>query len=253
MTTRKTALLLTILIMVFGATWIGCSDSEEFVTKYDPTNTGDGGAISSEVTYYFPLYEGYKTVYRVIEGDTEYPESFTVGRVVYKTTGTYLPWISYSPGRGADTGYFQVNTSELFYFERIGVAAERILALPLTIGATWDRTTSLSTGGDDVIIIDEQDAGDPIVDTVDYGGYIAKNFPSTGEGTMEVVATESVTLTTGESFSGSVKIVNRNTDGTYNQYWYAPGIGLVKYILGSPSTISLSGTKSAEITSYDRR
>ena len=97
MTTRKTALILTILVLTFGAIWVGCSDNQEFVTKYDPNNTNGGESISSEVTYYFPLYEGYKTVYRVTEGSTEYPESFTVGRVVYKTTGNYLPWISYSP------------------------------------------------------------------------------------------------------------------------------------------------------------
>jgi hypothetical protein len=118
---RKTALLSLILIFAFGAIWSGCSDNHEFVTQYDPNNNAGGGTINSEVTYYFPLYEGYKTVYRVTEGSSQYSVSYTVGQIVHKSNGDYLPWISYSPGRGADTGYFQVYSSELLYYEKIGL------------------------------------------------------------------------------------------------------------------------------------
>jgi hypothetical protein len=69
---------------------------------------------------------------------------------------------------------------------------------------------------------------------------------------LTVVGVDFVSLKAGSSYSHAVKIVNIGSDGTNNAYWFAPGVGLVKYILGVSHNDPTTGNVVGELVSFDQ-
>ena len=230
--------------------WIGCSD--DTITTVSPPASNDGTAANSEVLYYFPLNEGYQTIYDVVNADgTKESETYTVGKEVPRGSSTAIEWLSYTSANGKDTGYFQATATALYYFEDIAAASEKIIELPLTIGQSWPRYEDgslLSDYSDGIDNIFDDDFKFP--DSTDFIDGTQKNYPTTGLSTMTVTAIEPLQLDNEAYYSGTVKITNANATGTYNIYWFAPGIGLVKYIIGAASIDATTGSKVGELRTY---
>ncbi|MDH4156622.1 MAG: hypothetical protein OEW00_05040 [candidate division Zixibacteria bacterium] len=230
--------------------WIGCSD--DTITTVSPPGSNDGTSANSEVLYYFPLNEGYQTIYDVVNSDgTKESETYTVGKEVSRGSATAMEWLSYTSSNGKDTGYFEATATALYYFEDLGAAAEKIIELPLVIGQSWPRYEDgslLSDYEDGIDIIFDNDFKFP--DSTDFMDGTLKNYPTTGLSTMTVTAIEKLQLDNGAYYSGAVKITNTNATGTYNIYWFAPGVGLVKYIIGASALYATSGSKVGELRSY---
>ncbi len=242
--------LLISTAVILSLAWIGCSD--DTITTVSPPGSNDGTSTASDVVYYFPLNEDYQTIYDVVNSDgTKESETYTVGKEVPRGSATAIEWLSYTSSNGKDTGYFQATATALYYFEDLGATAEKIIELPLVVGESWPRYEDgslLSDYEDGIDIIFDNDFKFP--DSSDFIDGTQKNYPTTGLSIMTVTAIEKLLLDNGAYYSGAVKITNANTTGTYNIYWFAPGVGLVKYIIGASAMDATTGGKVGELRSY---
>ena len=238
---RRIVLGLGVVAIAIG--WGGCSDTTKITTSANQEP-------SSQVTQYFPINAGNTAVFDVmISGSTE-QKTFVMSGTVKLGTADAQSWVITSGGI-VDTSYLFATDSALYFLETPSASPEKILSLPLTSGESWPRynnynvtgysfnynyygdfgtgtgTTSDTTnagGGQPYGFADSSTSG---------GGVAAKNYPSDGANTFTVLGTETVTLGVLGSFPNSVKISNIGYGGTTNSYWYAPGVGLIKYMIGT--------------------
>ncbi len=235
-------LLATAVALLAVIVWIGCSKSP---VSYE--TSGDISAMS--LTSYFPLTSGTNLDFRVIDnstGDTTRQRYIVGGSIPYSGTQTIFTWLSFDVDHPfyTDTGYLCLDDDVLYYYDDLYMRPEAILSTPFTIGKTWQRFTTSKGILDSGAVIDinydynyikyndsglssDNDGLNPITD----GGWSFKNFPSSGSNSYEICTIEDITLVSGVTYHNCIKVGSKNGDYNYN-YWYAPGIGLVKYILG---------------------
>lgn len=241
MTTRMIKYLFVTTVICLVLAWAGCSNSPG-----DSTNSIGVPLVAA----YFPLAPGYTTVYSVTTPDTTKEISFSVGEHQNIGMADAVNWIVVSGTGRVDTSYLVATDSALYYLETQYSSPEKILSLPLTPGAHWPRYYNYNVTGmyNDGIgtAYDSSNSGftQPLGDTTssgsadssntnNNGGVAAKNYPSEGANTFTVVGVESVDLGALGTFSDAVKISNIGYGGTTNFYWFAPNVGLVKYLLGT--------------------
>jgi hypothetical protein len=233
MLNRICQIVVGIGLVALTALWVGCSDTTRVVTTQN-----DG--VANQIVNYFPLDQGYTTIFTVTTSGVSSQRTFFMAGDVRLGSADAERWVINS-GSTVDTSYFVATDSALYFLETASAAPEKILALPLTPGASWPRynnydVTGYYQGG----LGTGTGAGytDPLggKDTTTSGsggGEAAKNYPSDGGNTFTVVGTETVNVGSLGSFSGAVKVSNVGYGGTTNLYWYVPGVGLVKYQLGT--------------------
>jgi len=243
--------LLTMAVILMAAiTWVGCSDT--------PTSTETTKDISSQsLTSYFPLSGNSNLDFEVIDyvsNDTT-RQRYAVGSAnEFSSTQTVYGWISYDVEHPyfVDTGYFCLDNGVLYYYSNLYMRPEAILSTPFEVGKTWARYTTTKGLLDSGTVIDlnydyevikyDNGSGDDYNGLNDYNPYgigendnngdgSYKNFPSSGSNSYEITAVETVTLKSGTSYNNCICVGSTNGDYHYN-YWYAPGVGLIKYVLG---------------------
>lgn len=204
----------TLLLLFTGLVVLsGCSD-KSFSTSM--TTISDDAPASA----YIPLNQGWRINYVQTEPEVAYydieitdPASIAgnSGYIVRKTNSTTGD-VSYSYRYSADNAVF-----ESYSTTDPGV---RLLEGPFTVGHSWNRyNTTISTGDDN---------GD--TDTSGTGGDIQLgSVPGDDYQTMSIVAKESVTALDGHTYGNCVKVSWQIGEYAYNYYWYAAGIGLVKF------------------------
>jgi len=240
-----TAIIMAVLI------WSGCTKS--------PTSVESTNDISSaNITTYFPLTSGSNLDFRVIDNSTNDTtrQRYTIGgRLDYGSNQVVLTWISFNIDQPfhVDTGYLCLDGDVLYYYDNLYMRPEALLTKPFAIGKTWQRYSTskglldsngvISLNGDDYYI--KYDDSSLLGGNDNPGGYqnpynntnptgdngrTYKNFPSSGNNLFEILDVEDVTLSNGISYSDCIRIGNEN--GEYkNYYWYAPNVGLVKYVI----------------------
>jgi len=250
MSLRKTCTFLLVIIVFLSFGWYGCSDDTitTNITSDQLTNS------SSNASYYFPLSEGYTTIYNITyaNGVTE-RNTFVIGKKQKIQGVDVVEWIE-NPNIKPDTSYFRATSNELFYYENINAQAEKVLDLPLTAGHQWSRfnnTGSTTFGFNDFtdIITGNYQNNDTVTATNNiYNTY--KTLPLTGSGTMVVDNTEDVLLGTGVYYHNAIKMHNDGTNNKKNYYWFVANIGLVKYVIGATPNNNSSGDIIGELIDY---
>lgn len=130
------------------------------------------------------------------------------------------------------------------------------MSLPLYAGRSWDRSDETELSG-----LDNNPDQDDADDNSDDGGQTEDGdagpqdgpqfFPSSnGQQTMTVLGRETVYLDDGQAFAGSYRIRNDNLDGGSNYFWYAPGIGLVRYVLNADPNDIGQGSEVGELINF---
>lgn len=226
-------ILLTVSLM------IGCGKNETII------NSSSDASANAGVTAYFPLSSGYVTKFavRTATGET-WIDNYSIGdnAEVQSITATARFKYGTSP---IDTGYFYATSSALYFYAHRSATPEKILALPLAVGQSWERFPTSGSGGTDPDTPNEE-GGDPLLS--------AENYPSTGSNVVTVRAIETITLSNGYVFSGAVKLCTSGSVANSedeNQYWFAPGVGLVKYVLGASGSLSTAeGQVVGELLDY---
>ncbi|HOP06854.1 MAG TPA: hypothetical protein PLF13_06130 [candidate division Zixibacteria bacterium] len=251
MLTRKIGLVLAIVTLLIGVVWVGCSDKSGTVSS--------GGQVTSTgIAAYFPVDPGYTTIYEV-----DYSNG-TTQLVTYKATSetviqglTVHRLIQYVNGSVVDTGYIRTTSDAVFHFSRKTSSAEKMLELPFTLGASWDKDVFNQDELTDSVQVNDGNLGKTENDTVsieddgqtDVDPQLV-SFPITGSTTMTVAGFESLELDNGEFYSHALKIVSTGHTGKTNYYWYVPGIGLAKYVIGASSISSLEGETVGQLVSH---
>ncbi len=240
---NKSSKIAAIILIVSAFAW-GCSG--HFVTASDPVSFSN-----NEVVEYFPLDESYQSTFELtqINRASEFIV-FKVGKKIPFLEDSAVQWISII-GSSVDTGFIVVSSSSLIIYESSSSGGEKVLDIPLTVGKSWSRFSSISAGTEDdfTIIITDNKLTNDSGNTSD-SGVTNKTFPTDGSAVMTVDKYESIQLSNGDYYSNTVRISNDGSGGTRNYYWFAPGVGLVKYVIGSLDANEPKGNIEAELISH---
>ena len=241
--TNKSTKVAAIILIISAFAW-GCSG--HFVTASDPVSFSN-----NDVVQYFPLDESYQSTFELTEVNqaSEFIV-FKIGKKIPFLEDSAVQWISIV-GNSVDTGFIVVSSNSLTIYESSNSGGEKILDIPLTVGKSWSRFSSISAGTEDdftIIITDNKLTNDSGV-TGD-SGVATKTFPTDGSAVMTVDKYESILLSNGDYYSNTVRISNDGSGSTRNYYWFAPGVGLVKYVIGSLDENEPKGNIEAELISH---
>jgi hypothetical protein len=247
----KFSLKLLTILTVISATLIlaaGCTDSSNNIM----TNNDEAVTVSN----YFPLCTGKSTHFLVINhtiNDTTV-YIYSIGNPASSNGIPVYPWsvTNTEYTNLSDTGYVFISGKSVYHLENPGETPEKILEAPFEVGRIWQRfvaddnigsinyldyekeppTDENNGDGNFAYFDDDKD------DNLDYGyGYnynfntdgTSKTFPSDGANYFIISAEEDLTLNTGRTIKECLKIENSTRNST-NYYWYAKGVGLVKYV-----------------------
>jgi len=219
MKSTKVLLGIVVIAAILVAAIPGCSDK---------TFTSMTAMISPDAqpTAYIPLEEGWRVTYVVLEPesghfDIEVTDPVTVaghpGFTIRKTdraTGQIV------------TFYRYIKDNAIFESQSLSQPGVRILESPFVVGNNWNRYDTVTTS---VVIdngIDDDGPGD--TGKEDDEGSL-KTIPDDVYSTMSIVAFENVQALNGIEYGNCLKVAWQTDESIVNYYWYAPGIGLVKY------------------------
>ncbi|MBN2226572.1 MAG: hypothetical protein JW763_04345 [candidate division Zixibacteria bacterium] len=241
---RYPSILITLaLSMLALAGFYGCSDDS-------PTDAELSSGIDAfnAVVEYFPVQEGVSADFTITDNvnSSEGHQRICIGksvrvngRQVYQWLFTNLDYPSL-----VDTGYLYGENNALYYFELGDSQAERILEAPFIQGRSWERYDVDITAEDEeetyTYALDSNLTGyngkeqvdDPQDDYIEYNESApALTTPVTGSNELKIRAVEEALETeSGLEFDDCLRV--ENLDGGYvNRYWYAAGVGLVRYAL----------------------
>jgi len=258
---KKHIYIIAVFFLISAAVlWIGCSDSDTTVSS--SSNSGP------DVSTYFPLKTGCSLQFMEINNvynDTTI-HLFTTGTSIIVGGRQVYAWTEEVINRPAsiDTGYLFYEGDALYYFESPYDIPEKLLNSPLEVGSVWLRYDASQVQIDDVGDIDilsEFNNGKGDINDGVQGGFIGggsgddnngpdvkKCFPTTGSNYFTLTAIEDLIFEDGNRIEECLKIEN-NVSGASNYYWYAPGVGLVKYIIGVDSEDYPEGEVVGQIVS----
>jgi len=239
---NKSSKIAAVILILSAFAW-GCSG--HFVTASDPASFSN-----NDVVEYFPLDESYQATFELKEVNRASEIIvFKVGKKIPFLEDSATLWIS-KIGSSVDTGFVVVSSSSLTIYESSNSAGEKVLDIPLTVGKSWSRFSSISAGTEDdftIIITDNKLTND--TGSTGDSGVANKSFPTDGSAVMTVDKFESIQLSNGDYYSNTVRISNGGSGSTRNYYWFAPGVGLVKYVIGSLDANDPTGNIKAELIS----
>jgi hypothetical protein len=247
---KTTLYLATAAILLLAL--IGCSS--DFVTASRPQQDSTNSQVE-----YFPLEQGFVTSYQIVASNgSSVSATFEVGGESSIKGSPVTIWIASSSG-GRDTSYFANASDGLYFYESINSNSEKILEYPVQLGSSWDRFNSGTKLGNDDPYVDVLTDNKLIADTTSpnpdtlTGTITTKNYPTEGSSIMSVEGLESVSLSSGTQYAQSLHVSNDGLSGTKNHYWYAPGIGLVKFVIGASDVDATNGAFVGELVTYFNR
>ena len=244
---------------------VGCSENDVIVA--DIADSPAGTALNT----YFPISDGYTTTYRVTSNGVSELISFEVDGRAAAPHNDMWQFVAELPSGVRDTSYLRVTSQAVYHYDGLQGDPETILQAPLSIGHSWNRfgenspesevvydSVNISLGNLDALL-----KGNGTVkelngtDGSDYQPYddwlAAKVFPTQGRLQIRVQAQEQLNLSNGRHYSYVLRLSNVQQDGRSNYYWYAPGVGLVRYVLGATVTSYPDGDVVGELVEFGTR
>jgi hypothetical protein len=215
MTPKKLLLAATALISVIALAMPGCSD-KTFTSTTTITNP------EAPAQTYLPLQDGWRVSYILLQPESgQFDIEVADPVIVAGNPGFTVRKTDPTTGQG-DIFYRYAKGNAIFESNSVNDPGLRILESPFVIGNSWNRNDT-STGDPTII-----DIG---VDTGNGGGVIYK--PETDNySTMSIVSIEDVLALNNITYGHCIKVAWQTGPSTYNYYWYAPGIGLIKFKQG---------------------
>ncbi len=256
MTSRLRSSVLFLSLAAACLIWAGCSgDTASSLTQ----STAPQGSTA----YYFPTSVGSVSTFAMTNyGGASSIMTIKMGpRIEFQGDSANM-WFGFRAGQSVDTNYVVVRASGVTLYTAPQAAGETILASPLRPGQSWSRflqvldsvpttdTTTLATDfpGGGIVVKGNNGGGGG---GGNGGGGTGKVVPTIGSNLAYVDAVEEVALSNGSRYAGALKVRTVNTLGTQNYYWFAPGIGLVKYVL-SASANHANGSEMGELVSMTK-
>ena len=210
MTTRKFSWFLLLAALIVAIVVAGCS-SKKF------TNTTTTISDTASPTVYIPLDQGWRINYTTLEPETEHhyievSDPVTIdGNAGFTIRRTNLTTLEQS------FTYMYATTTAIYESSSTNSPGEKILESPFIIGNSWERSTNADGYGD-------------TTSTDDPGGEIVRVDANPAEyTTMRIVAKENISALDGHIYGNCLKVEWQVGEYAYIYFWYAAGIGLVKY------------------------
>ncbi|MEE9442926.1 MAG: hypothetical protein V3V99_09695 [candidate division Zixibacteria bacterium] len=233
---------MTLIAIVALSIWlVGCSDNS-FVSSTSSVSE------NAPATVYVPLEQGWRINYATVEPSTEY----------YSVEVTEPISINGNPGY--TIRHVNSTTNELWYsymyskdnaiYESFSTnqSGEKILEAPFVIGHSWSRIEESNSSDNNDSGYDWGDGGD---DPPDEYGEFNKTLGS--EYTMmTIVGKETIATLDGTSYGNCLKVEWPTGENSYAHFWYAAGIGLVKYESVSDALSSNTNKILSIITDYQK-
>lgn len=214
MTPKRVLLAAAAMIIVIALNMPGCSDKTVTTTAVD-TNPDSGATV------YLPLTDGWRVSYVYLEPQSgqlniEVADPVTIAGNPGFTVRKYDP-----NGPYVEQVYRYAKGDAIFESRLLSDPGVRMLEAPFVIGNSWDRNDTSTTNS----VITDLGA-----DTGDGGGGITYT-PKTNVGytIMSIVSIEDVLALNDIMYGHCIKVAWQTGPSTCNYYWYAPGIGLVKF------------------------
>ncbi|MEZ5360640.1 MAG: hypothetical protein R3F48_17640 [Candidatus Zixiibacteriota bacterium] len=203
-----------VLLAIIGLLGLfGCSDN---TFSSSTTQVSEDAPASA----YVPLNQGWRISYVQMEPEVAYYNIEVTDPVnisghagyVIRRTNTSTNQVTYNYRYAADNAVF-----ESYSTADPGV---RILDGPFAVGHSWNRYNTTVGGGTNDGDTDTTTSGDdPQLGSI----------PGDDYQTMSIVAIESVAAMDGHTYGNCIKVAWQIGEYAYNYYWYAAGIGLVKF------------------------
>ena len=200
--------LLFILMLGLGA----CSDKTFLSSTTSVSET-------ASATVYTPLKSGWRVTYMQTEPEnsryyTEVTAPVTIAGFpgyTVRRTNLLTGDITYS--------YLYATQTAVYESQSTSNPGVKILESPFLIGHQWERFASTSGT-----------AGQSDGDTTDTGGGgVKSSVPGEDYGQMTIVGRETVAAMDGHAYGNCLKVAWQTGEYSYNYYWYAAGIGLIKF------------------------
>ncbi len=213
MTPKRALLAAAAIILIIAICLPGCSDKT--MTTTEVATNPDSGAQT-----YLPLMDGWRVSYVYVQ-----PQSgqlnIEVADPVMIAGNPGFTVRQYDPnGPYIEAFYRYAKGEAIFESASLQDPGVRILEAPFVIGNSWDRNDTSTTSS--VIT----DLGG---DTGDGGGVTYKTKTDGTYSTMSIVSIEDVLALNDIVYGHCIKVAWQTGPSTYNYYWYAPGIGLIKF------------------------
>jgi len=242
------------------AGFYGCSDDS-------PTDAELSASVNAlnAVAQYFPVQEGIYTDFTITDNSdaSVSHQRIAIGKSVRVNGRQAYQWLftNLDNPLQVDTGYLFGENNALYYFETGDEQAEKMLEAPFIQGRTWERyVVDITTSDNDNSYSYALDSnltgysGKDYDDEAqnDYVNYDelgpAETTPISGSNELKIRAVdEALETEDGMDFSNCLRVENK--DGGYvNRYWYAAGVGLVRYAL-RVSEVFPDGEIVGEVTS----
>ncbi len=250
----RASLFLTVAMAIaLSLAWVGCSN-ETKTTTYTDSSTPIGG-----LAYYFPVNEGSTATYQVVhaDGSTE----LITHRIDAQTEINSSPariWLTIIGKGSPDTSYTVSTDSAVYVYDNTRSIPEQVLHLPLRPGSSWERYSygNIGTGFSDNGGTNDG-SGQTGSDTVKYpvdtngSGFNSKVIPTDGSNVLTIDRVETLVLSNGDVYAGALRVSNSMNTSGVNHYWYVPGIGLTKYVVGASDSYP-NGQTMGELVAYHK-
>lgn len=242
MTTKKAAWTCCVVAALILAVAIGCSDKTF-------TSASTSVSPTASPTVYLPLTEGWRIDYALLEPQSEfYDVEITDEAVIAGNDGFVVRTTNRSTG-AVVYSYIYAKDEAIFESYSLSNPGERILESPFIIGNSWSRLDHM-TGGDDP---DYGGGEDDSENPVDIFGDTYKVIPDEGYTIMAIVGREDIATLDGHVHGNCLKVAWQTGENSYVYYWYAAGIGLVKYETVNMTDLAASQSNSLSVmTDYQK-
>lgn len=215
MTPKRVFLAVTAIILFVAITMPGCSDKT--VTTTEVLTNPDSGALT-----YLPLTDGWRVSYVYLEPQSGQLNIEVADPVVIAGNPGFTVR-QYDPnGPYIEVFYRYAKGNAIFESESLQDPGVRILEAPFVVGNSWDRNDTSTTSS--VITDLGADTGG-----TGGGGVTIKGTTGGSYTTMSIVSIEDVLALNDITYGNCIKVAWQTGPSIYNYYWYAPGIGLVKF------------------------
>ena len=226
MKVMKTVLLFCMISALLTLLITGCSDNT-FSSSDDAES-----AQSAPPTVYIPLEQGLRVSYSIVQPESRYFDlEVTDPSRIAGHNGFRIRSVDRITGE-TSTFYRYAAGNAIYESSSLSSPGYKILEGPFSTGHGWNRYDTAVTNDD--YDYGNGDNGNGIGD--DFKGDIedmfGKNNPGDNYGYMSIVGFEDVTALDGQTYGNCLKVAWQSSESTTNYYWYATGIGMVKFQYG---------------------
>jgi len=169
-----------------------------------------------EASDYIPLETGLTTTFAIFDSTTQaYMQSAVIEEAtICGHSGYRIGWTDVTD---QETKYFYryYNNGAVYESESVDDSGYVLLTNSISIGHSWDGPV--------------ETLSEETYENKDDDNSCASPSSITGQGTISVSGYESISGSDGQTYDNCLIVVWVTAEDYVNTFWYAPGIGLVKY------------------------